>query len=68
MKSLWLTGVKEIQPPDNVKTEMFRDGKDKTVASFQVCLDTSGNVAQVRQLKSSGYGGYDAALVRGIGE
>ena len=45
---------------------MHRAGTSRVVASFQVCLDTNGNVASTRQLEPSGYPGYDAELVRGL--
>ena len=45
---------------------MHRDGRDRSTASFQVCLDANGNVTSTRQLKSSGYPAYDGVLTNAI--
>lgn len=63
---LFRDGNRQPQPADVTKTEMHRDGRDRTTASFQVCLDASGNVASSRQLKSSGYPAYDGVLTNAI--
>ncbi len=66
LSGLRVSGETQLQPPDMVKTDMHRAGTSRVVASFQVCLDTHGSVASTRQLKPSGYPGYDAELVRGL--
>ena len=66
LSGLRISGETQIQPPDVVKTDLHRAGTSRVVASFQVCLDTTGEVASTRQLHPSGYPGYDAALARGL--
>jgi hypothetical protein len=66
MGKLFISGERQIQPPDVVKNEIHRDGKDQLTASFQLCLDGNGNVSSTKQLKSSGYAAYDAVLAAGI--
>lgn len=63
---LFRDGNRQPQPNDVTKTEMHRDGRDRTTASFEVCLDASGSVASSRQLKSSGYPAYDGVLTNAI--
>ncbi len=67
LSGLRVSGETQLQPPDVVKTAMHRDGTSRAVSSFQVCLDGAGHVASTRQLRSSGYAGYDAELARGLG-
>ncbi|HEX7701777.1 MAG TPA: hypothetical protein VF403_13660 [Kofleriaceae bacterium] len=66
LSQLFRDGNRQPQPADVTKTEMHRDGRDRTTASFQVCLDASGNVSMSRQLKSSGYPAYDGILTNAI--
>ncbi len=66
LSGLRVSGETQLQPPDVVKTEMQRAGTSRIVASFQVCLDAGGHVASTRQLKPSGYPGYDGELARGL--
>ncbi|CAN5332061.1 hypothetical protein BH11MYX1_BH11MYX1_55480 [soil metagenome] len=66
LSGLRISGETQLQPPDVVKTAMHRAGSSRVIASFQVCLDTAGTVASTRQLKPSGYAGYDAVLAQGL--
>jgi hypothetical protein len=66
LSQLFRDGNRQPQPADVTKTEMHRDGRDRTTASFQICLDASGNVASSRQLKSSGYLAYDGVLANAL--
>jgi hypothetical protein len=66
LSGLRISGETQLQPPDVVKTDLHRAGTSRVVASFQVCLDATGEVASTRQLRPSGYPGYDAVLARGL--
>jgi hypothetical protein len=66
LSALFTSGEREIQPPEIVRNQIQRDGKDRLTASFQLCLDAIGNISSTKQLKSSGYGAYDAVLAQGI--
>jgi hypothetical protein len=66
LTALFRDGDRQPQPADVTKTEMHRDGRDQSSASFEVCLGASGNVASSRQLKSSGYPAYDSVLTNAI--
>ncbi|MEO8846080.1 MAG: hypothetical protein ABI591_12515 [Kofleriaceae bacterium] len=66
LTGLFRDGDRQPQPADVTKTEMHRDGRDQTSASFEICLGASGNVASSHQLKSSGYPAYDGVLTNAI--
>jgi hypothetical protein len=57
-------GEKQIQPDDVTKTEIQRSGKAKLVASYKICITTSGAIQSISQLKSSGFPAYDSKLQR----
>jgi cysteine-rich repeat protein len=64
LTGLRISGETQIVPPDVVKTEMLRDGKERTVGSFKLCMDTSGRISSISpQGKGTGYGPYDAKIV-----
>jgi hypothetical protein len=48
------------------KTEIMRAGKDRLVGTFKLCVTLEGNVASVKQLKSTGFGAYDSKIVNTI--
>ena len=64
--ALRISGDTQIQPPDTVKIALARDGRSRTTAIFEVCLDTAGGVHGVRALRSSGYSAYDQRLAEAI--
>jgi hypothetical protein len=66
LEPLRLTGNNHIWPDEVTKTEIERSSKDKVVASFKLCIDTSGQVTVVSQLKSSGFPSYDSKLAAGM--
>ena len=66
LTGLFRDGDRQPQPADVTKTEMHRDGRDRTSASFEICLGAGGNVTSSRQLKSSGYPAYDSVLTNAI--
>jgi hypothetical protein len=51
-----------IVPNDVTKTEIQRSGKDKVVGSYKLCITITGNVSTISQLKSTGFGAYDAKI------
>jgi hypothetical protein len=59
-------GAKQIVPDDATKTEMDRDAKARLIASFKLCLDTTGTISEIKPLKLSGYPAYDEKLIRTI--
>lgn len=59
-----VSGNAQIAPDDPTKTEIQRAGQDKLIATFKLCVDASGAVAKVQQLKASGFAAYDAKIDR----
>jgi periplasmic protein TonB len=57
-----IAGEKNIVPDDVTKTEIQRSGKDKLVGSYKLCITAEGNIAQVNQLKSTGFPSYDQKI------
>jgi protein TonB len=57
-----IAGNKNIIPDDADKRAIARSGKTKLVASFKLCIDVDGNIAEISKLKSSGFPGYDAKI------
>ncbi|HKE15983.1 MAG TPA: hypothetical protein VKB80_13995 [Kofleriaceae bacterium] len=53
-----ISGEKEIQPPNDVATQMSRSGKG-TVGVVKMCLTVGGVVDKLNMLKSTGYPAYD---------
>jgi TonB family protein len=66
LMGLRIFGNTQMQPSGAVRSDMQYKLTPKLTATFQVCLDASGNVASARQLKSSGYAEYDDELRSGI--
>ena len=66
LQALRISGDTQIEPPDDVKIAMERDGRARTLAMFELCLDTGGNVHGVRMVRSSGYSGYDQRLTQAM--
>ncbi|HTR51803.1 MAG TPA: hypothetical protein VMJ10_13900 [Kofleriaceae bacterium] len=62
------SGDPQIVPDDVTKTEIQRSGKDRLVGTFKVCIDTSGTVSSVAQLKSTGFAAYDSRIASTIRE
>jgi periplasmic protein TonB len=53
-----ISGEKEIQPPNDVATQMARAGKG-TVGVVKMCLTDGGTVKSLTMLKSTNYPAYD---------
>lgn len=58
-----ISGETQIVPPDPVKTEMLRDGRNRTVGSFKLCIDTGGHIASIAPIGGgTKYPAYDAKI------
>lgn len=55
-------GNPEIRPDEASRKQIIKDGKDKVVSSWKLCLDNKGVISTVSMLKSSGYPGYDTKI------
>jgi protein TonB len=53
-----ISGEKDIQPPNDVATQMARTGKG-TVGVVKMCLNAGGSVDKISVLKSTSYPSYD---------
>lgn len=58
-----IAGEKQIIPDDVTKTEIMRSGKDKVIGSYKLCLNASGAITSVTQLKSTGFPAYDNKIL-----
>lgn len=65
-KGLRMSGDEQIYPPRDVQLTMVRNGHDTVRGTFQLCVDEGGTVSSVRRLRTTGYDGYDAELVRAM--
>lgn len=60
---LRISGETQITPPDTVKTQMLRDGKERTTGSFKLCIDTSGRISSIAPIgNATGYPAYDTKI------
>jgi TonB family protein len=66
VENLRISGETQIQPEDDVKIRMERDGQSRLHVSFKVCLDESGAVTSTSRMGSTGYASYDDALAAAI--
>jgi cysteine-rich repeat protein len=58
-----IAGETRIVPPDTVKTQMLRDGKERTLGSFKLCIDASGTVSSISPINSgTKYPAYDSKI------
>jgi len=64
--ALRISGETQIHPPDLVKTQLLRDGRDRALGVVKVCIDTAGHVASVSIASSTKYPAYDEVLLRGV--
>jgi hypothetical protein len=63
---LRISGETQIAPSSVVVNEIARDGTDRVLGNFKICLSTDGSVSSVQTLKSTGYPAYDADITRGM--
>lgn len=67
VENLRTSGETQIQPSDDVKLRMDREGQSHLHVSFKVCLDEHGAVTSTSRMGSTGYSSYDDALAAAIG-
>jgi TonB family protein len=60
-----IKGNKLIMPDPDDQAAMDAN-EVRVITSVKLCVDKAGKVIQVRQLKSSGYPGYDTKILREI--
>ena len=65
-KGLRISGNEQIGAPEVVKTQILRDGKNKVVGTFRVCIGEGGEMSSLTLLKSTGYPLYDQVLQDGV--
>jgi TonB family protein len=63
-----IRGNKNIMPDEFTKRAMEAAGESKVVASAKMCIDTQGEITEVRILKSSGYPSYDETIESEMGQ
>lgn len=63
---LRVAGETQIHPPDVVKTQMQRDGRDRIAGTVKVCVDARGAVASATMIGTTKYPAYDALLVANV--
>jgi protein TonB len=56
-----VSGEKDIQPPNDVATQISRSGKG-VVGVVKMCLSSGGSVQKLNVLKSTGFPAYDAKI------
>lgn len=66
LQSLRIAGETQIHPSDVTKTQMLRDGHERTVGLLKVCVSTRGAVSSVAVLSSTKYPAFDQQLVRAV--
>ena len=66
VEKLRISGETQIQPADEVKITMERDGQSHLHVAFKVCLDENGNVTSTSRMGSTGFATYDDALAAAI--
>jgi hypothetical protein len=62
-----VTGNKNIFPDDETKAAISA-GSGRAIGSFKLCLDASGAVTTVKELKSTGFRAYDDEIMRQMRE
>jgi TonB family protein len=63
LQGLRISGETQIQAPDTAKTEMMRDGKDRTLGTLKICIATDGGISSASVAASTKYAAYDAKLL-----
>lgn len=61
-----ISGNSHIVPPDPVKLRIANDGRSQVVGAVLMCLDTSGRVAKLKMVRTTGYNPYDAKILREV--
>jgi protein TonB len=61
LQSSFVSGEREIQPPNDVATQISRSGKTST-GVVKMCLTAGGAVNRLQVLRSTGYPSYDSRI------
>lgn len=61
-----LGGERDIVPDADTQREIATAGKPRLVGTFKLCVNTSGAVASIKMLKSTGFERYDQTIERGM--
>ncbi|TMQ13683.1 MAG: hypothetical protein E6J91_17635 [Deltaproteobacteria bacterium] len=61
-----ISGDKSIAPDETTQGAISRAGADKLISSFKVCITAEGAIANVTQLKGTGFPAYDAKIATTI--
>ena len=61
-----VAGSSEIHPSDTTKTQMLRDGRNRSSAILKVCVSETGAISSVAMLASTKYPDYDQLLIDGV--
>ena len=57
-----IAGNEQIHPPETVRHQMMRDGRDRLHGIIKMCLDETGQVSSLNVIRSTGYSEYDSEL------
>lgn len=57
-----LSGTEQIVPDDTTRAAMAKKHVTKLRGTWKLCIDTSGNVTDVKKLKGTGFAHYDAQI------
>jgi hypothetical protein len=63
-----ISGDRNIVPDDADKTEIVRSGKDKIIGSWKLCLEDTGAISRIVNIKSTGFPNYDRKVEREMGK
>jgi TonB family protein len=63
LAGLRISGETQIHAPDTVKTQMLRDGRERSAGTLKLCIATDGGISSVSVVASTKYDAYDHKLV-----
>ena len=66
LESLRISGDKVIAPDDATQKQIKKSGKERIIGAYKMCLDVSGTVSLISQLKSTGYAAYDQKITKAM--
>lgn len=61
-----IAGRAMIVPDDATKDEIMRSGRSSVTGAFKFCLDETGHVESIKQIRSTGYPVYDRKIIGGL--
>lgn len=63
-----IAGNRQILPDNLTKQEIARSGRNELIGVYKVCITEAGSIANVVQLKSTGFPAYDLQIQREISD